>query len=509
MNDMSTGSMTLPGPEDGGFIPLSCVEPPSSDFSTPCDKVITALASAQSEITPPVRTKHVKVTMKNGGTYAYDYAPLETILAAVVKPLAKHGLILSQQIDGHNAVEIVLMHGSGQWMRTVIPLMRKGEGPAFQDFAGALTAARRVGIQALLSISAEDDDDGNANVGNEVEDRHWDPRIEAEQSQLHPFIRMARGATSVRHGCDLLKAWPSRASEMAKLRRTDPDTWSDIVTEIAKGLDATMGGVVSTAWRSALLAETVEQEAAIRDKWHGEWDATLERFRSAEPSAFGDLMRHMHERRAEIEAAARRVAGGEPDPDATADAGPTKRDAAIEAQQAQGEGFLRLIIDAQGDPASDEFTDPEAWAKAFATIRGKTPVADREALDDHNMEGISQATEMSIGADVILREVFETDAAERAEDVDLAEIAEAPQSLDIPVVEIPRTRGNSIDIARYVEALGSVISTLASPDDIARFIDLNRSVYTGDNVPLVVQTRVLKALAGRKRALGIPLPSEE
>lgn len=516
---MSHAGITLPGPEDSGSSPLSFAAPPPIKVSFPFGQVVGALARAMMNIVPPVKNKHVQVdSRRTGRSYSYDYATLDVILEAVTKPLAEQGLILTQMPRDRRELDVLLLHSSGQWMMTEVPLMPKDDG--FQDFTGAITAARRIGIQALLSISAEDDDDGNANAGNDIGDRHWDPEIEVRQDALHPFVRLARNATSVRHGCELLKAWPSRASEMAKLRRADLDGWTTIVAEFAKGLNATMGIVVSTAWRSALLAETPEQEAAIREKWMGEWESTLENFRSVEPGAFSDLMRHMNERRSEIEANARRAAAGTDagtagdtpqtgDGDADGDRAPSNRDAAIEAQRAPGEGFLRLVLDAQGDPATDEFTDPEAWAKAFAEIRGKTPLVEREAMDNHNMDAISDASAV-IGADIVLREALEVDAAEQAE----AELAlmddpiKPAEPVIIPVVEIPRNRSGAIDIARYVEALGSVIATLDTPEEIAQFIDLNFPRYTGEGVPLVVQSRVLKALASRKRALGIPLPSE-
>jgi hypothetical protein len=414
---------------------------------------------------------------------------------------------------------VLLLHASGQWMMATVPLMPKEDG--FQDFTGAITAARRIGIQALLSISAEDDDDGNANAGNDIGDRHWDPEIEAEQQQMHPLVRLASNATSVRQGCGLLPAWRDRGLEMGKMRSSDRERWDLIVKDVAQGIQRTLGTVIAAAWRGALIAETPEQEAAILEKWQGEWADTLESFRSAEVGAFGDLMRHMNERRTEIEANARRAAartdagtaGDTPqgtDGDAGDDRAASNRDAAIEAQRAPGEGFLRLVLDAQGDPATDEFTDPEAWAKAFAEVRCKTPLADREAMDNHNMDGISDASAV-IGADIILREAFDLDVAEQAEaGLGLGNLpVTPPEPIEIPVVEIPRNRSNAIDIARYVEALGAIVDTLDTADDLARFVDLNHPRYTAEGVPMVVQSRVLKKLAGRKRALAIPLPSEE
>ena len=509
MNEMSPPGITLPGPEGSGSSPLSCAAPPPIKVSYPFDQIIAALARAMLNIVPPVKNKHVTVdSRRTGRSYSYDYATLDVVLEAVTKHLAQEGLILTQMPRERRELDIVLMHASGQWMMATIPLMSNTDG--FQDFSGAVTAARRVGIQALLSISAEDDDDGNANAGNDVGDRHWDPEIEQEQAGLHPLVLLARNATSVSQGCNLLDAWPARALEMGKLRRADPEQWENIVAEVAKGLQNTLGTAIAAAWRGVLLAETPEHHAAIRAKWDGDWAPVLDKFRAVQPGAFAALMRHVNERRTEIEADARRDAG-----ETAADDLPTGssiRAAAIEAQRAAGDGFRRLIIDALGDPATDEFTDPEAWAKAFTAIRDKTPPEEHDALDSFNMDAIAEASQM-IGADIILREAFETKVSgmpdgERAPDADDVP-EEPPVPREIVAVEFPYNRIGGVDIALYLEALGAVIDTLAGPEDIARFEELNRPRYTAASLSLVVQIRVLKKLAGRKQALGIPLPTKD
>ena len=74
---------------------------------------------------------------------------------------------------------------------------------------------------------------------------------------------------------------------------------------------------------------------------------------------------------------------------------------------------------------------------------------------------------------------------------------------DIVMIEVPTRRGGGIDMAPYLAALQDSIDTLRTADDIARFEELNGPNYQGSNI---VAMRTLKMLAGRKRALGIPLP---
>jgi hypothetical protein len=121
-----------------------------------------ALAKAQTAFPTVTRSKTVTVTTKTGGSYKFSYAPLDTILDAVRKPLADNGLAVVQLIDRGDLVTI-LLHESGGSLegRTEIPAT-----PDVQGLGSAITYLRRYAIQALLGIAAEEDDDGNSASGN-------------------------------------------------------------------------------------------------------------------------------------------------------------------------------------------------------------------------------------------------------------------------------------------------------------------------------------------------------
>ena len=475
-------------------------------ISFPFDQIVAALALAQLAIKPPRKTKHVVVnSSRTGRSYTYDYAPLDEVLAAVTKPLAENGLILCQPIIARDKLEIVLLHTSGQWMKTPVPLMPNADG--FQDFGGAITSARRIGIQTLLSIAAEDDDDGNKNAGNDLRKRHWDNDIEAEQAGLHPLVVMARETSSIGHASELLDAWNSRGIEIGKLRTSDRARFDELAGEAKQAFTKTLGKSMAAAWYSALIAETPEQEAAISEKWTGAWADAVQGFSDAEPEAFRRLVLHMNTRRLDIERAARAAAQQAAGTPPGTDGAPTGRDAALATQRAAGDGFCFLILDTLGEPASDEITDPDDWAKAFAEMRSKVAPAERAAMDEFNADAIAEAAK-SIGADIILKEAFElSDDAATGQPAD-GEQAQLVQSALIPVVDVPTQRGGTVNITAYLAALGSVIDGLDSADDLLRFELANGEVYKGEGMPQVVQVRVLKAIAGRKRALGIPLPSD-
>jgi hypothetical protein len=134
----------------------------------PMSEISSALAKAQGEFEPIKRDKTVTVTMKSGGKYTFSYAPLESILHAVMPALSENGLSLTQAIyqNGKEYVETTLRHASGQTLNNRIPIFVRDDGP--QAYGSALTYARRYGVTLLLCVSADDDDDGNAAEGNQA-----------------------------------------------------------------------------------------------------------------------------------------------------------------------------------------------------------------------------------------------------------------------------------------------------------------------------------------------------
>ena len=124
-----------------------------------------AFAKAKKSFPAIPRDKEVSVKMRSGGTYKFSYAPLESILRATDKQLAENGLVISQT-EHESAVHSCLMHESGEWISNTVKIIF-GNGNA-QEYGSALTYARRYGVTLLLGISADDDDDANSALGNEV-----------------------------------------------------------------------------------------------------------------------------------------------------------------------------------------------------------------------------------------------------------------------------------------------------------------------------------------------------
>jgi hypothetical protein len=128
-----------------------------------------ALAAAQAEITNPHRNREVTVQPREGRPYSFSYATLDSILDGLRPILAKHTLSIIQTLerDGERlAMRTMLLHASGEWIATDVPLTVERTGN--QAMGSAITYARRYGLTSLLAIAADEDDDANEADGNEV-----------------------------------------------------------------------------------------------------------------------------------------------------------------------------------------------------------------------------------------------------------------------------------------------------------------------------------------------------
>lgn len=156
-----------------------------------------ALAKAQSSFPAIPREKEVTVQTKNGGSYKFKYAPLDSILTAVRGPLADNGLAVSQLLDsdpdGLPFLVSKLLHKDGGVIegRTPIP---HADGETVQAFGSAITYLRRYALQALLGIAAEEDDDGNSASGNSATFRERNPRAGAADHEAPPEPQPADGS---------------------------------------------------------------------------------------------------------------------------------------------------------------------------------------------------------------------------------------------------------------------------------------------------------------------------
>lgn len=133
------------------------------------DQIFDSLSKFQGEVEPIFKNNKVTFDTKNGASdkVKYNYADLADVIEVCKGPLSKYGLCITQYmavIDGQSYVMSKLGHKSGQWQKSMMPLMISQNPQATGSF---VTYWRRYQYCSLLGISPEDDD-GQAAVAQEI-----------------------------------------------------------------------------------------------------------------------------------------------------------------------------------------------------------------------------------------------------------------------------------------------------------------------------------------------------
>lgn len=125
-------------------------------------------ALAKSLVSVQVEMKAIPKDSTNPH-FKSQFASLDTIVDTTRPILAKHGLAVMQgaatsMLDESHAlcgfeVETILVHQSGEWISTSVYMPLAKVDP--QGAGSAMTYGRRYGLSALLSLSTDEDDDGN------------------------------------------------------------------------------------------------------------------------------------------------------------------------------------------------------------------------------------------------------------------------------------------------------------------------------------------------------------
>jgi hypothetical protein len=129
--------------------------------------LVAALATAQQAFTPILKENE-------NPAFRSKYSDLATVIAATQPALSKNGLVVMQMTRSEFGeddakmltVTTMLAHTSGEWIASdlTLPAMMRERFDA-QAVGSAITYGRRYGLQAILGVSAEVDDDSNAAVG--------------------------------------------------------------------------------------------------------------------------------------------------------------------------------------------------------------------------------------------------------------------------------------------------------------------------------------------------------
>lgn len=127
------------------------------------NELFGALSKAQGEMTA--------ATKRNVNPfYKSKYADLSCVREAYQDALTKYGLCLMQSQTMNDQGKLFLIttlgHSSGQWIKSILPIVVSPDGSRkgnpLHELGSAITYIRRYAITSLLGIASEDEDDGNA-----------------------------------------------------------------------------------------------------------------------------------------------------------------------------------------------------------------------------------------------------------------------------------------------------------------------------------------------------------
>jgi hypothetical protein len=96
------------------------------------------------------------------------YASLPQILEVINKPLLDARLVLVQFPEGNYGLTTRLIHESGEWLESTYEMQPVKHSP--QDAGQVITYQRRYAIGAILSLTIDEDDDGNKGSKGEKEE---------------------------------------------------------------------------------------------------------------------------------------------------------------------------------------------------------------------------------------------------------------------------------------------------------------------------------------------------
>ena len=153
-------------------------------MSEQINELAAALAKVQGQLPEVKKTKTVKVSTKTGGSYSYTYAPLDAVWNCCRRLLTDNGLAVSQtmqEADGHPHLETILLHTSGQWLSSSLPLIATADP---QQLGSCIIYMRRYALASLVGIVADEDDDGQA--GRPQQGKQQEQKPSRQQSHQRP-----------------------------------------------------------------------------------------------------------------------------------------------------------------------------------------------------------------------------------------------------------------------------------------------------------------------------------
>jgi hypothetical protein len=157
-------NLVAPKPGEGGITPNT-----EAHHSSELGQLALALSKAQGEFDIALNGKRVDVKNKEGKVlYGYNYAELPDLYKASRKQLTKYELAVTQDIitdkqSGYKYLYTILIHSSGQWIKSSILLDTEDTPGKSKNQAegGTVTFWKRYAYASIIGIASADEEDLN------------------------------------------------------------------------------------------------------------------------------------------------------------------------------------------------------------------------------------------------------------------------------------------------------------------------------------------------------------
>ena len=149
-----------------------------------------ALSKAQADITGALKDS-------SNPFFKSKYADLASCWDACRKQLAANNLAVIQTIyvhweSGQTMLATTLVHSSGEWIRSDLPVLAKDLSPQAQG--SGITYARRYALAAIVGLAQIDDDAEAAQGRPFTNDPRGDLGKKVDQTKRDQFVQQFRGA---------------------------------------------------------------------------------------------------------------------------------------------------------------------------------------------------------------------------------------------------------------------------------------------------------------------------
>ena len=149
-----------------------------------------ALSKAQADITGALKDS-------SNPFFKSKYADLASCWDACRKQLAANNLAVIQTIyvhweSGQTMLATTLVHSSGEWIRSDLPVLAKDLSPQAQG--SGITYARRYALAAIVGLAQIDDDAEAAQGRSFTNDPRGDLGKKVDQTKRDWFVKQFRGA---------------------------------------------------------------------------------------------------------------------------------------------------------------------------------------------------------------------------------------------------------------------------------------------------------------------------